>query len=294
MTLTFDPQLTGADWNWQGWRIHYVQQGTEGPCLLLVHGFGASTSHWRKNMEVLSQHYRVWAIDLLGFGGSQKPRTQYTGELWRDQLQAFCAEVIGEPVFIAGNSLGGYAALCFAVDYPEWTRGVMLLNCAGPFSEEPETPKPWWQQLRADLQRQVLNLPLVIPVMSFAIFMSIRRRSAIRKTLLQVYKDPTAVTERLVEEIYQPALDEGALNVFTAVFKTPPGRKLDQLLEALQRPLLLIWGTADPWMTSEKANKLQQHYPIATLEWVDAGHCPHDERPEVVNAAIDRWVSQQV
>lgn len=294
MTTAIDLSSTGADWNWQGWNIHYVQQGTQGPCLLLVHGFGASASHWRKNIEVLSQDYRVWAIDLLGFGGSQKPRTQYTGELWRDQLQAFCAEVIGEPVFVAGNSLGGYAALCFGVDHPEWTRGVMLLNCAGPFSDEPTVPQPWWQQARADLQRQVLNLPLVIPVMSFVIFMSIRRRSAIRKTLLQVYKDPTAVTDRLVEEIYRPALDTGALNVFTAVFKTPPGRKLDQLLKALQRPLLLIWGTADPWMTAEKANQLKQHYSSATLEWVDAGHCPHDERPEIVNQIINRWVSQQI
>lgn len=61
-------------WNWRGWRIHYVQQGHQGPCLLLVHGFGASTDHWRKNIAELSQQFRVWAIDLLGFGRSQNPR----------------------------------------------------------------------------------------------------------------------------------------------------------------------------------------------------------------------------
>jgi pimeloyl-ACP methyl ester carboxylesterase len=78
------------------------------------------------------------------------------------------------------------------------------------------------------------------------------------------------------------------------VFKQPPGRKLDELLQTLKRPLLLLWGEADPWMTPTKAQRFQQFYPEASLEWVDAGHCPHDERPEVVNPAIDLWIKQKL
>lgn len=280
-------------WNWRGWRIHYVQQGHQGPCLLLVHGFGASTDHWRKNIAELSQQFRVWAIDLLGFGRSQKPQVTYTGELWRDQLQAFCQEIIGESVYIAGNSLGGYAALCFAVDCPELAQGVVLLNCAGPFSEPSQTSKPGWQRGLDHFKRQVLQLPLVVEVFSFVLFHQMRQRSQIRKVLLQVYKDPTAVTDQLVEEIYRPAFDPGALGVFAAVFKSPPGRKLDVLLQQLQRPLLLVWGAADPWMTPGKAEKFLDYAPAANLILIDAGHCPHDERPAEVNAAIARWVEEQ-
>lgn len=281
-------------WTWRGHQIHYVQQGHQGPCLLLIHGFGASTDHWRKNIAELCQNYRVWAIDLLGFGRSGKPKLTYTSELWQDQLRDFWQEMIQEPVFIAGNSLGGYVALCFAVDCPNLTQGLILINCAGPFSEDPQAVAPDWQRQLASLRRQLFQLPLVIEISSFFLFNYMRQRSVIRRILLNVYKDPAAVTDRLVEEIYQPALDQGALEVFAAVFKSPPGRKLDKLLQLLKRPLLLLWGTADPWMTSCKAEQFRGHYPSAELKLIDAGHCPHDERSAEVNAVIDRWIAQQL
>ncbi len=279
-------------WFWRDWRIHYVQAGSAGPDILLVHGFGASTDHWRKNIEVLSQNYRVWAIDLLGFGRSQKPKITYSSDLWRDQLRDFCGDVVQNPVFIAGNSLGGYASLCFAVDCPEWTQGIILLNCAGPFSEDKVAPRPTWQKMMNDLTRSALKLPFAIEIVSFILFQQTRNRNKIREILLKVYKDPSAVTDRLVEEIYRPAFDEGALDVFSAVFKSPPGRKLDELLASLERPLLLLWGKADPWMSATKARRFLEYAPNAALEWVDAGHCPHDERPEAVNAAMDDWIRQ--
>jgi pimeloyl-ACP methyl ester carboxylesterase len=196
-------------------------------------------------------------------------------------------------VFIAGNSLGGYAALCVAADCPELTQGLILLNCAGPFSET-GTTAPGWEKVLGDLMQQAFKLPFVVDIFSVVLFNRTRNRARIREILLKVYKDPTAVTERLVEDIYRPAFDEGALDVFAAVFKSPSGRKLDELLQRLERPLLLLWGEADPWMSATKARRFQQYYPDATLKWVDAGHCPHDERPEVVNAAIDDWIQKQV
>jgi pimeloyl-ACP methyl ester carboxylesterase len=279
-------------WEWKSWRVHYVQAGTVGPNLVLIHGFGASTDHWRKNIEVLSAHYRVWAVDLLGFGRSQKPKITYSADLWRDQLRDFCAEVVQAPVFIAGNSLGGYISLCFAVDCPVWTQGLILLNCAGPFSEDPMVRRPAWQTLMGNLTRNLFKVPGVIEAISFVLFTRTRNRDRIREILLKVYKDPTTVTDELIEDIYRPAFDKGALDVFSAVFKQPPGRKLDELFQALHRPLLLLWGNADPWMTVAKAERCLALYPEATLEWVDAGHCPHDERPQEVNAAVDRWIKK--
>ncbi len=277
-------------WTWQDWQVHYVQAGQTGPHLLLIHGFGASTDHWRKNIAELSQRYQVWAIDLLGFGRSQKPSITYTADLWRDQLRDFCRDVVQAPVVVAGNSLGGYAALCFAVDCPEWTQGVALLNCAGPFSSAETPALPTWRQQLNDLTRQVMKFPFVIETVSFFLFHRMRDRNRIREVLLKVYKDPTAVTDQLVEDIYRPALDKGALGVFSAVFKSPPGRKLDELLAALDRPLLLLWGEADPWMSAAKAQQFLTHYPDADLKLIDAGHCPHDERPAEVNAALDQWL----
>ncbi|MCM1981808.1 alpha/beta fold hydrolase [Lyngbya confervoides] len=290
MTSSLRPAPDSQYWIWQGHSIHYVQQGQKGPCLLLVHGFGASTDHWRKNIEVLSRSCRVWAIDLLGFGRSQKPRVGYTAQLWVDQLRQFCQEIVGEPIYVVGNSLGAYVALCLGVDHADQVEGLVLINCAGPFKSAAEAIQSTRQR---SVRRRLFQLPGVIPLMSFLAFRYFRRRSQIRKTLLRVYRDPAAVTDRLVEEIYQPAFDPGAFGVFASVFQSPPGRTLDDLLGSLSVPLLLLWGTADPWMDVEKGRKCQRLYPQADLELVEAGHCPHDECPDQVNSVLQQWIVQQ-
>ena len=107
-----------SPWSHLGHAVHTVSQEpdqpipSDRPALLLVHGFGASTDHWRYNIPVLSQSHPVHAIDLLGFGRSAKPASlQYGGSLWRDQLVAYVHERIGRPTVIAGNSPVPYTHL---------------------------------------------------------------------------------------------------------------------------------------------------------------------------------------
>ncbi|AGY58726.1 alpha/beta fold hydrolase [Gloeobacter kilaueensis] len=277
--------LAGHYRTWRGYRVYSVQAGSEavGPPILLVHGFGASTDHWRKNIGPLSHRHPVWAIDLLGFGRSQKPNITYSGELWRDQLCDFICEVIGRPVVVAGNSLGGYAALVLAVDCPEWVRGLVLINGAGPFSDAAQPNL--LQKFSADLIKGIFSQSWA----SWLLFQYFRQRSTIRRVLLQVYRDSSAVTEQLIDDIYRPSCDPGAAEVFASVFQTPQGRYVDTLLTQLQKPLLLLWGEADPWMTVGRAERFRQFYPTAQLQLIPAGHCPHDERPELVNAALSEW-----
>lgn len=102
--------VPGTYWKWRDNSIYYVCAGERSnkPPLLLVHGFGASTDHWRKNIDQLQSQFQVWAIDLLGFGRSAKPKQEYSGNLWREQLHDFITEVIQQPTVLAGNSLGGW------------------------------------------------------------------------------------------------------------------------------------------------------------------------------------------
>ena len=65
--------ITTKTWTWRNWLICYQSQGEQGPPVILIHGFGASWGHWRKNIPVLAASCRCYAIDLLGFGGSAKP-----------------------------------------------------------------------------------------------------------------------------------------------------------------------------------------------------------------------------
>lgn len=307
MQATTAPSTTpipGKYWQWRGHNVYYVRAGekqSQRPPLLLVHGFGASTDHWRKNITGLCQNFEVFAIDLLGFGRSAKPKLQYSGDLWRDQLHDFIREVIGQKAVLAGNSLGGYAGLCVAAQCPDSAAGLVLLNSAGPFSESQPTSEP--EALQSEIQppKQPTTLQKLLgdstkwifqqPLAQSLLFQYVRQRWVIRQTLEKVYLDKSAITDQLVEEISRPAYDSGAMEVFVSVFSTPQGEKVDVLLKQLTCPLLMLWGEADPWMNArERSQKFRQYYPKLTEHFLTAGHCPHDEVPDRVNQLLGDWV----
>ncbi|KAM3090958.1 alpha/beta fold hydrolase [Phormidesmis sp. 146-35] len=292
--------IPGQYWTWQQQPVYYVKAGerhsdyppgelhSNRPPLLLVHGFGASTDHWKKNIAGLSQDFEVWAIDLMGFGRSGKPDWKYSGDLWRDQLHEFITEVIGQPAVLAGNSLGGYVALCLASQRPQSAAGLVLINSAGPFTDIQGTTKP-------DPIRQVMGSVVTTLFQqdwaSYLLFKYIQQRSVIRKTLEKVYLDQSAITDELIEDIYRPSSDPGAEKVFASVFRTPQGEKVDVLLHELTKPLLMLWGEGDPWINArERGAKFRSYHPQLTEYYLNAGHCPHDEIPDQVNELLRSWV----
>jgi pimeloyl-ACP methyl ester carboxylesterase len=289
--------------------VHTVRSAPphpEGPAILLVHGFGASTDHWRHNLPVLSRHHEVHALDLLGFGRSAKPSgLPYGGALWRDQLVAYVRERIGRPTVLVGNSLGGYAALAAGAALsptspsapaspavsngdPSLAAGVVLVNAAGPFSGEQADPKGWGAIAKRTVGRAILTSPVVQRLL----FENLRRPATVRRTLERVYIDRTNVDDALVDSILRPSRDPGAFGVFRTVFDIPRGEPLDALFARLGAPLLLLWGLRDPWINAEgRRATFARHAPPGTAEvLLEAGHCPHDEVPQQVNAALLDWL----
>ncbi len=295
--------MTGEYWQWRGHNVYYVKAGTDQqrPPLLLVHGFGASTDHWRKNITGLCNDFEVFAIDLLGYGRSAKAKLEYGGNLWRDQLNDFINEVIGRKAVLVGNSLGGYASLCLAAQCPDAAAGLVLLNSAGPFSQNQPSVESEILQTEIQPPNQLERLQKVFgdvvkwifqqPLAQFLLFQYLRQRWVIRRTLKKVYFDQSAITQQLVEEIYRPSCDVGAFDVFASMFSTRQGEKVDVLLKQLSCPLLLLWGEKDPWMNAkQRSEQFSQYYPTLTQHFLQAGHCPHDEVPHQVNPLLHDWV----
>ncbi|WP_432808027.1 alpha/beta fold hydrolase [Pantanalinema sp. GBBB05] len=276
-------------WVWHDYNIQYTVMGTGKP-LLLVHGFGASIGHWRKNIPVLAAAgYQVYAIDLLGFGGSDKPSIDYTVELWQELLRDFWQAQIQRPAVFVGNSIGGLLCLMVLADHPEMATGGILLNSAGGLNHRPDE----------------LNLPLRLVMGTFTnlvrsplgafMFNQIRQKPRIRRTLLQVYQDHTAVTEELVDLLYAPSCDAGAAKVFASVLTAPPGPTPAELLPRVTTPLLVIWGEADPWTPIAGAKIYQELAQTDSVQFVgipNTGHCPHDENPTAVNDIILTWLAE--
>jgi len=128
-------------------------------------------------------------------------------------------------------------------------------------------------------------------------FNQIRQKHRIRGTLKQVYGNPEAVTPELVDLLHEPSGDEGAYETFASILAAPPGPKPETLLPQIAGPLLVLWGETDPWTPIQGAKIYQDLAKTAgdRVTFVSipkTGHCPHDERPEVVNSAIVNWLSQ--
>ena len=206
-------------WHWQGHKITYQQAGNTGAAVVLVHGFGASWGHWRKNLPILGESYRCYAIDLIGFGGSDKPQPDqevaYTFETWGQQVADFCREIVGSPAFLIGNSIGCIVVMQTAVDYPELTLGVAAINCSiRLLHERKRITLPWYRNYGSLIMQQILGNKNI----GKFFFNQIAKPKVVRKILLQAYRRPEAVTDELIDILMTPAQDQGAADVFFSFY----------------------------------------------------------------------------
>jgi pimeloyl-ACP methyl ester carboxylesterase len=280
-------------WNWHGHKITYQQAGNSGTAVVLVHGFGASWGHWRKNLPVLGESCRCYAIDLIGFGGSAKPQpgiVDYTFETWGQQLADFCREVVGGPAFLIGNSIGCIVVMQTAVDYPELALGVAAINCSiRLLHDRKRVTLPWYRNYGSMVMQQVLGNKQI----GGFFFQQIAKPKVVRKILLQAYRRSEAVSDELIDLLMKPSQDPGAADVFLAFTRYSQGPLPEDLLPRLTCPTVLLWGTEDPWEPVEMGRELatiptvEQFIPLEGL-----GHCPQDEAPEIVNPILLDWIKQ--
>lgn len=280
-------------WNWQGHNITYQQAGDTGAAVVLVHGFGASWGHWRKNLPVLGESCRCYAIDLIGFGGSDKPQpgtVDYTFETWGKQLADFCREVVGSPAFLIGNSIGCIVVMQTAVDYPELALGVAALNCSiRLLHDRKRVTLPWYRNYGSMVMQQVLGNRAI----GSFFFNQIAKPKVVRNILLQAYRRPEAVNDELIDILMQPAQDPGAADVFLAFTRYSQGPLPEDLLPRLTCPTVLLWGTEDPWEPVAMGRELAEIPTVDEFIPLEGlGHCPQDEAPEVVNPILLDWIEQ--
>jgi pimeloyl-ACP methyl ester carboxylesterase len=275
-------------WTWQGHQIAYSVTG-EGMPLVLVHGFGASIGHWRKNIPVWAEAgYKVFAIDLLGFGNSDKPAIAYSLDVWQELLKDFWLSHIQVPTVFIGNSIGALLSLMMAANHAEMVKGAVLLNVAGGLNHRPNELNPVLGMIMLGFSKLVGS-----PLTGRFIFNQVRQKHRIKNTLAQVYCDRTAITDELVDLLYLPSCDDGAQTVFASILTAPAGAKPEELLPKVSCPLLVLWGEADPWTPIKGAQIFKDRaksMDIKVISISKTGHCPHDENPQVVNPEVITWL----
>ncbi|ESR58858.1 hypothetical protein CICLE_v10015550mg [Citrus x clementina] len=269
-------EVKNSMWNWRGYSIRYQYSGSTGPALVLVHGFGANSDHWRKNIMVLAKSHRVYSIDLIGYGYSDKPNPRdffdkpfYTFETWASQLNDFCKDVVKDQAFFICNSIGGLVGLQAAVMEPEICRGMILLNISLRMLHIKK--QPWYGR---PLIRSFQNL-LRNTAAGKLFYKMVATSESVRNILCQCYNDTSQVTEELVEKILQPGLEPGAADVFLEFICYSGGPLPEELLPQVKCPVLIAWGDKDPWEPIELGRAYGNFDSVEDfIVLPNVGHCP--------------------
>jgi len=282
------------DWIWRGWKIRYSflrSPRNDGLPVVFLHGFGASLLQWRGNLQPLSQHHTIYALDLLGFGASEKASTEFRVSLWADQVHEFCQQFIGQPIVLVGHSLGALVALTAVTRYPELAKGLILVTL--PAARQELLPAPV-QSVVHSIENLFANSFLIKLILRFA-----RRPSFIRSALQKIYTDAQYVNEDLVASFVDPAHDRGAERTLLKLVRARTAIDFSEdtrsLLQSLDMETLVLWGQNDNIIPIQWGRQLPEFNPnLAMVEIPDAGHCLYDEQAERVNHEILTWIQQTI
>jgi pimeloyl-ACP methyl ester carboxylesterase len=293
LPLTYQRELYNS--TWRGWRTCHTRAGNPDSkvTVILIHGFGGSIGHWRQNISTLAEHYNVYAIDLLGFGASDKPDALYSIDLWVEQTYDFWKEFIGSPVILVGNSIGSVVCLSVAAQHPEMVRGVAMISLPDLSQDEASVPL-WARPLLSQLKAAIVSPWVLTPLFYF-----LRQHWVVRYWAGMAYACTEAITDELLEILVRPALEQDSVKAFCSILKAmirpefSPNVK--QILNHVQAPLLLLWGKEDRMIPIALGWQLLSHSPkLELIELDDAGHCAHDDRPEQVNGELLHWIDTKV
>ena len=265
------------------------RQDADKPPLILLHGFGAAIEHWRHNIPILSQNHRVYAVDLLGFGGSRKVQVPYTVNLWVEQIHDFWQTFINRPVVLVGNSIGSLVSMALASKYPEMVARLVMLSLPD-VSRRREMIADWLLNIVTPIENFFTCPWLLKPI-----FYYLRRPQVLKKWTGIAYEDKKAVSDELVQIIAAPTLDEGAAEAFISLAQAvnhpeycPPAKLI---LPRLQIPILLCWGRQDRMVPVQLAPGFVSLNPrIKYVEFDRAGHCLQDECPDRFNPILLEWL----
>jgi pimeloyl-ACP methyl ester carboxylesterase len=279
-------------WYWRGWRIRYTHlaetPGTHNETpLLLLHGAGSSLEQWRENLSAFAQQRPVYALDLLGFGGSQKVAIALNTDLWVAQVAAFWQTYLRRPMILMGHSLGASVALQATTSHPEQIERLVMLTLPAA---------------RQEIGGKVAKMGAVVegwfasPLLMRPLFKLVSRPGLIRSVLTKLYRDPARVDQSLVDGFVRPTQERGAARTFCYWVKSRTSDDFSlttrDLIPLVQVPALLLWGQGDrviPIAWGQYVNTLSAQLTFVELE--NAGHFFYDENADELHDLIDQWLA---
>ncbi len=261
-----------------GVRLHYQDKGTGTP-LVLLHGFTSSTYSWKDVFEPLAKNFRVIAIDLKGFGFSEKPDGDYTRRAQAVLVSHLLDHLSIEKTWMCGNSMGGEVALNVALQNPQRVAGLILIDSAGVNVNGGGSLTP-----------RYLLIPVVGRILTT---LSLTTDKLVREGLEKSFYDDTKITNERVAYYHRPLQTRsGQLAALRA--RTQAGQfPIEPDLTKVNAPTLIIWGAEDeliPLPAGKKLNSLIKDSKLVIIQ--KCGHVPQEEMPERVLDEMTKFIEE--
>jgi pimeloyl-ACP methyl ester carboxylesterase len=270
-------------YRWRDGDLAYVVAG-EGEPLLLLHGVyaGASSYEFRKNFQELSQDFRVYALDLLGCGMSERPSRRYEPEDVASQVEDFVREEIGEGAHLVASSLSAALLVPAAVRSPRLFRKLVLICPTGYGTLDRSSGR---------LGDVIYGLFLA-PVVGNTLYHAIVSRWGIRYYLgSMAYHDTDLVTEELVVDYYRTSHQPGARHFPAAFVSGKLNFGVADLWPRVPQRALICWGLEARTAPVREAQRFVEHNPRSEPRiFKDAGLLPHDERAQTFNEEVKAFL----
>lgn len=278
-----DTVLKGEErrYPWKDGDIFYLVKGNrESKPLLLIHGFGpgASSYEWRKNVDALAENFRVYALDLLGYGLSDRPAIDYTAETYADLISDFLREVIGRPAVVVARGETCAYVIADAFRRPQLFERLVLV-APSPVMLQETMPGP-----QSALLKTLLRAPIVG---QFAYNLLTSRRAIQNYYDIQGYHNPGLITDELVEYIFSSAHQSNARFAAASALTGNLTTDVHEPLARLQMPVVIVWGregAPTPGEASAAFKRVNAHIETRTLD--NASQLPQDEQATKFNALV--------
>jgi len=265
-----------------GINICYVVKGN-GPPVLLIHGFGEFMKTWWFNIDPLSEHYRVYAMDLPGHGLSDKPAVDYNLSFAIESATHFMQALRIERASLIGHSLGGILGISIAINFPDMVDKLILVDSGGLSKEAP-------------LLYRLCTLPIVGDILIKPTI-----KPLIKHGIKRAFYNPDFLTEEMLDMDYEflkmPRTKEVLLSIIrngVSLHGPYPEVVMTDRLHLIKSPTLLIHGEQDEVIPVIYARKACNLIPQARLEIItECGHCPHIEKASQFNKVIIEFLQSK-
>ncbi len=249
--------------------VHFRDEGNKNDSvpLVLIHGTGASLHTWEKSVLLLKDSFRIITMDLPAYGlTGPNPERIYTQAFYVQFIHEFLTSIKVDRCIIGGNSLGGAIAWNYTSVYPSKVKKLILIDAAGyPMVSE---SKP--------IAFTLAQIPVLKHLLNY-----VTSRFLAEKSVMNVYDDPSKVTDTLVDRYFELFLREGNRQAFIDRMNFSDYPDHEKRIRALYVPSLILWGENDKLIPVENAMKFQADLPNDTLVILDkTGHVPMEEAPE--------------